>query len=384
MRFTTFILKNLLRRKTRTILTCCGVAVAVGTTVALLGLTDSFERGALDALQARVIDIIVIERGVLDQLSSDIPEIAGEKIRALPGVVAAEPALVELVGYETDGGSNVINVLIQGWRPGSFAFEDLEILEGRTLVPEDDKAIILGATLAENVKKRVGDTFVLSGEELEVVGIYRSFTVFESGGAIAPLKTLQEISFREGSVTGFSVILDHVAGSPAAEEIAAQIDALKDESGRSYNLSARPSKEYSQESMHIRMAHSMAWMTSVIAVLVGGIGMLNTMIMSVVERIREISILRAIGWRKSRIMAMILGESMILSIAGGALGAVGAILLIGYLTTLPTVAGFMTGRIAPEVILKGFFLALAVGVLGGLFPAYRAAQLMPSDGLRSE
>lgn len=136
--------------------------------------------------------------------------------------------------------------------------------------------------------------------------------------------------------------------------------------------------------MHIRMAHSMAWMTSVIAVLVGGIGMLNTMIMSVVERIREISILRAIGWRKSRIMAMILGESMILSIAGGALGAVGAILLIGYLTTLPTVAGFMTGRIAPEVILKGFFLALAVGVLGGLFPAYRAAQLMPSDGLRSE
>ncbi len=384
MWFTTFLLKNLLRRKTRSLLTCFGVAVAVGTTVALLGLSDSFERGTLDALQARGIDIIVVEHGVLDQLSSDIQESASDKIRDLPGVVAAEPALVELIGYETAGGANMINVLIQGWRPETFAFNDLEMIAGRTLTTEDDKAIILGATLAANVRKQPGDTFVLNGEELHVVGVYRSFTVFESGGAIAPLKTLQDMSFREGSVTGISIVLEHGAGAPSADEVARQINELVDENGRTYNLSARPSKEYSEESMHIKMAHSMAWMTSVIAVLVGGIGMLNTMIMSVVERFREISILRAIGWRKSRIMAMILGESLVLSVTGGVLGALAAMLLIGYLTTLPSVAGFMTGRIAPEVIGKGFLLALGVGMLGGVFPAYRAAQLMPSDGLRSE
>jgi putative ABC transport system permease protein len=81
---------------------------------------------------------------------------------------------------------------------------------------------------------------------------------------------------------------------------------------------------------------------------------------------------------------MILGESVILSICGGVLGTIGAILMIGYLTTFPTVAGFMSGRIAPEVMMKGFVLAIAVGVLGGAFPAYRAAQLLPSEGLRSE
>lgn len=385
MYFVSFLLKNLLRRKARTLLTCCGVAVAVGTTVALLGLSDSFERGTLSALEKRGIDIIVVEKGVLDQLSSDLQESAGEKIRQIPGVVLAEPALVELVGYETDpGSSNVINVLLQGWVPETFGFNDLEIVEGRTLNKDDDKAILLGTTLAENVKKHAGDTFVLNDQPFQVVGVYRSFTVFESGGALVPLNTLQDISFREGSVTGYSVVLDHGPKAPPADKVAEQIDHLKDEAGRSYNLSARASKEYSQSSLHIKMAHAMAWTTSVIAVFVGGIGMLNTMIMAVVERIKEISILRAIGWRKSRVVSMILGESLILSVAGGALGTVGAVLLIRWLTTLPTVAGFMTGSIDPSVMGKGFLLALAVGLLGGLFPAYRAAQLLPSEGLRSE
>jgi putative ABC transport system permease protein len=296
--------------------------------------------------------------------------------------------LVELVGYEMNPGdssaSNVINVLLQGWRPETFSFNDLEILEGRTLRKDDDKAILLGVTLAENVKKHAGDVFMLNGEEWNVVGVFRSFTVFESGGAIVPLEALQRMSFREGSVTGFSVVLKHGPDAPKPDQVAAQINQLTDDEGRSMNLNAQPSEKYSEESMHIKMAHAMAWMTSVIAILVGGIGMLNTMIMAVVERIREISILRAIGWRKSRVVSMILGESLILSLAGGVLGVCGAVLLIGYLTTLPTVAGFMTGRIAPEVMAKGFVLALAVGLLGGLFPAYRAAQLLPSEGLRSE
>jgi putative ABC transport system permease protein len=383
MHFTTFVFKNLLRRKTRTLLTSCGVAVAVGTTVALLGLSDSFERGTLSALEARGIDVIVIEKGVLDQLSSDIPAEAVDKIAEIPGVVAAEPALVELVGYETANG-NFINVLLQGWRPESFAFKDFEILEGRALTPEDDKAILLGVTLAQNVKKHAGDTFVVNDVELKVAGVFSSFSAFESGGAIVPLKTLQDMSFRPDSVTGISIVLEHGAGAPTAEEVVKQINSLKNEEGRTLNLNAQPSESYSQDSMHIKMAHAMAWMTSVIAVFVGGIGMLNTMIMAVVERIREISILRAIGWRKSRVVGMILGESVILSICGGILGIIGAVIVIHYLTTRPSIAGFMTGSIAPQVMAEGLLLAVVVGVLGGAFPAYRAAQLLPSEGLRSE
>ncbi len=384
MWFSTFLLKNLLRRKTRTLLTSCGVAVAVGTTIALLGLSDSFERGTLNDLQQRGIDIIVIEKGVLDQLSSDLQESAGEQIRAIPGVVAVEPAMVELVGYSDPNTGNTINVLLQGWRPESFQFHEFEIIEGRHLRPTDERGILLGSTLADNVKKGAGDTFVLNEEELEVVGVYRSFSAFESGGAVMPLSALQAMSFREGRATGFSVIMQHGSDAPDADEVAEQINQLKDNEGRSFNLHARPSKEYSEESFHIKMAHAMALMTSFIAVFVGAIGMLNTMIMSVVERVREISILRAIGWRKSRVVSMILGESLILSVLGGALGAVGAVALVSLLTKLPTVAGFMTGEIAPVVIAKGLLLALAVGVLGGAFPAYRAAQLLPSEGLRSE
>jgi putative ABC transport system permease protein len=128
----------------------------------------------------------------------------------------------------------------------------------------------------------------------------------------------------------------------------------------------------------------MAWLTSVIAVVVGTIGVLNTMIMSVVERVGEISLLRAVGWRKSRVVKMLVGESLLLSVAGAVLGTMGAIVLTRWLTTLPAVVDIIPGSIAPSVIAKGFLMALVVGLLGGAYPAFQAARLLPSEGMRHE
>ena len=97
-----------------------------------------------------------------------------------------------------------------------------------------------------------------------------------------------------------------------------------------------------------------------IAVVVGTIGTLNTMIMSVIERVREISILRAIGWRKSRVVRMIVGEAMIISVGGALAGAAAAAALTHWLSTHPAASSFMEGSIAPIVYGKGFLLALLV------------------------
>jgi putative ABC transport system permease protein len=128
----------------------------------------------------------------------------------------------------------------------------------------------------------------------------------------------------------------------------------------------------------------MAWMTSAVAVVIGAVGMLNTMVMSVFERTREIGILRAIGWRRSRVVRMILMESILLSIGGGVIGTVSAVLLIRFLSSTPSVSGLISGNIPWTVMGQGFLIALLVGLIGAAYPAYRGAQLLPTEAIRHE
>ena len=359
--------RNLCRRKIRTSLTCVGLAIAVGTMVALLGISDGFERSTVESFEGRGVDIVVVADGVLDQLNSDLDERAADRIRALPGVQAVAPGLLELTEYPQDG--TFISILVQGWEPDSFLFDDLKVLDGRSIRADDGRVAMLGVHLAENIEKTVGDTITIQREPFHIVGIYRSFSVYENGAVALPLKELQDVMVRDGSVTGISVVLDKSGDRQIpVESVCRQINALTDEQGRLLGLSAAATREYVSNAMHIRTAHAMAWLTSAIAVVVGAIGVLNTMIMSVTERVREISILRAIGWRRSRVVRMILGESLLLSLAGALLGSLGAVLLIKWLTTLPMASGFIGGEVAPVILVKGFVMALGVALIGGDFP----------------
>jgi putative ABC transport system permease protein len=386
MWFSTLLLKNLFRRKFRSFLTCVGFAVAVGTTVALLGVSESFERVWLESMTARGFDIIVVEAGRPSQTDSALPEGFREKIVEVPGVKNATPTMVTATHYS--GEVTDANFLMQGWEPGSVLMDDLTIVEGRWFTEEDQRAVVLGKQLAQSIEKRAGDTMVIQGTEFKVLGIYQSFIVYENGSLAMPLDEMQKMLSREGEVTGFAVVLEPELkqSEEKIQEVADRLSDLKLTVGSGYEvkLSAMPSKDYVQSTLYIKMAHAMAWITSAIAVIVGSIGVLNTMVMSVVERVREIAILRAIGWKKSRVVRMILGEALILSLVGAALGIGAAILIVQWLTTLPAIQGFIEGTIAMSVFGKGIVLALVVGVLGGAYPAWRAAQLLPSEGLRHE
>jgi putative ABC transport system permease protein len=115
---------------------------------------------------------------------------------------------------------------------------------------------------------------------------------------------------------------------------------------------------------------------------IGAIGMLNTMVMSVFERASEIGTLRALGWRKSRVMWMVLCESALLSASAAVVGVSLGILTVRVLPYWPTVAGFVEGSTAGSVILGGFAAALLIGMLGAALPAYWAAQLGPDEAMR--
>ena len=127
-----------------------------------------------------------------------------------------------------------------------------------------------------------------------------------------------------------------------------------------------------------------AWLVSIVTLFISGILVLNTMFMAVFERTREIGILRAIGWRPSRVLRMILLESILLSVGGGIVGTLGGLGLIKLLSYIPTVQGIVQQAISVDIVVKGFAIAIIVGLIGAAYPAYRGSSLLPTEALRHE
>jgi putative ABC transport system permease protein len=386
MTFLTFIIKNVLRRPVRSILTGIGVALAVGVVIALVGISHSFESSFVQLYERRNVDLVVVRAGVADRLSSILDEKQVEpRLKALPGIDIASPALIEIVEFP---GTGLINTAVQGWTADSFMFKDLKILSGQRLQPSDKdrQVVMLGTVLAKELGKTTGDTVEVEKDKyFQVVGVFESFSVYENGSAVMLLSVLQDLMDRRGQVSGFQIIVADIPNKEQAiERLRRQIDDLQDEQGRSLRLAALPTRDYVESTMQIRLAHGMAWLTSAISLVIGAIGMLNTMIMSVFERTREIGILRAVGWRKSRVMCMILGESLVLCAVGAIIGAFGAVMLTRWLTTFPAVAGYLQGTVPLEVIVQGFGIAMLVGLIGGIYPAYRGASLSPTEAIHHE
>jgi putative ABC transport system permease protein len=372
MRFSTIVIRNLLRRKLRSLLTILGISIGVGTTVALLNISEGFRRITVDSLVGRGIDLVVMEKDAVDQLSSDVDVRVLPLVKQIPGVRDVCPTLADLGAFPVR--NSTVNVLMQGWEPGNLLFDALQA---------DDKAkVMLGALLAEQLQKRAGDSLEIFGEPFEIAGVYDSFSLPESAGLVMNLAEMQRVMVNEGHVTGFGVALDPDHADPQA--VCAAINELKFPDGRSARVRAQSVRDYVKDAVHFKASRAMALVTSGIAVFVGAIGILNTMIMSVVERIREISLLRAIGWKRSRVTRMVVGESVTLSLLGSAVGVVAAYLLVQLLTRLPETSGVVDGHMTWYVVMFGVSMAAFVGLIGGIYPAVRAANLPPSHGLRNE
>jgi putative ABC transport system permease protein len=192
------------------------------------------------------------------------------------------------------------------------------------------------------------------------------------------LPELQKFMGRPGLVTGFAVLTDRPHDEADVQRICGAIAALAP------GLSAKPAAESVRSTTEIKFLQAMAWITSAIAIIIGIVVMLNTMVMSVSERTREIGILRAIGWKRRRIVRMVLIEAFLLSLCGGVIGTIGAVALTRALGHHPAVAGLVDTHISGGVIAFGVVCALCVGVLGAAYPAYRGAQLLPTEALRHE
>ncbi len=318
MRFTSLIIKNLTRRPFRTALTLLAFATAISAVVALLGIANGFTQSFADVYESHAVDIVVSRQGTADRLSSSVDEAFAERIGKLPGVARTAGVLLETMSLEDN---QIYGIPSMGVAKDSWLLEDYQIRSAPTpvSVSDDQRTLMLGVHLAERVGVDAGETVMMFEEPYLVTGIFESRSTWENGSIIFPLHLLQSLTDRTGQVTYINVVLDKPVSAAAASTAVSEIQQLDPK------LHALTTEDFVETDTRMQLATAMAWMTSMIALVIGAIGTLNTMMTSVMERTREIGILRAIGWPRKRVVTMILMESctlaVIASVAGCALAA---------------------------------------------------------------
>ena len=153
MDFLEIILKNLLRRKSRSLLTATGLALAVAATTALLSIAWGYARSATDRYASSNVDVIVVRAGVAERITSCLSAGLADRLRALTGVAAAEGTLTEMVSL---GGNSLIGVPLHGLDPSGFAMAHYAVTRGRQLRPQDRHTLILGAGPGDGAEKIAG------------------------------------------------------------------------------------------------------------------------------------------------------------------------------------------------------------------------------------
>lgn len=370
MHFSSFLYKNLTRRPFRTSLTLLALATAIGAVVALLGITKGFVHAFEEVYSSHAIDIVVSRQGSADRLSSSVDQGFVERIASLPGVRRAAGVLLDTLSLEDEG---VYGVPAMGIQPGSWLLEDYQLRTQVAVTAPETRRLMLGVHLADRLGVRAGQTLNLFDEPYLVSAVFESRSTWENGSMILPLEQLQELTDRSGQVTYVNVMLDAEGEGKRGEAVLGEIESLDPK------LLALTTDEFVSTDTRMQVASAMAWMTSIVALVIGAISTLNTMMTSVLERTAEIGILRAIGWRRQRVAKMVLLESVGLALVAGLIGTLLAVLGTQLLSRSPTAAGLLTPVIDWQVLAQGFGLAAVIGLFGALLPAWRAASLMPTD-----
>jgi putative ABC transport system permease protein len=371
--FSGFVLKNLQRRRLRTLLTLGGIGMAVGAFVGLVGFSSAFEQQWLRIYSSTGTDIAVIHGTFLN---TSLDESAAAKLVGLPQVAQASPAIFNMMDLTPE-----VNALVYGWKADSFQVESLQILSGRRF-RDGQPEVILGDLLAQDLKKKTGDTLEIQGATFTVTGVYHGASSLEADAVVMPLDQLQQLSSQQGKVSTIDIRLRPVPSGESPEQYMKSAEAAIE--AALPGMRAIPAAERASDNQFVRLAQASAWGTSTLALIIGILGIANTMAMSVFERTREIGILRALGWKRWQILAHIELEAAWLGLGGGVVGiALGWCALI-VLAALPRTASFVSSSLHWPLLLEAMGIALFAGLIAGALPAWRAGQLSPIDALRHD
>jgi putative ABC transport system permease protein len=370
MTFLMIVLRGLARRPVRTGLTLGGISIGIAAVVALVGISRGFEKSWTTGMKVRGTDIVVNNMsGSLTPTPFDAA--ARERIAKLPSIDATCNLLVQLMGVEDSS-----MMIVSGREWGGYEWGNLKLVAGRMPRDAAEPAVVLGQNAAEVLKKKVGDPIQIDTRELTVVGVVDGGALVENGSVILSLPLLQDITGNQNRINVIDLRVSPGTSEAQVKELCKRIDGLIPEA------KAMLASEHIGDSQAFRFVQAMSWGTSLLAVLVGILGVMNTMLMTVFERTHEICILLALGWRRGRIVRMVLLESALLGLLGGIVGVLLGVAGVRILEKTPAIRGLLEADLSPELLVTSVGIAVLVGLVSGLYPAWRSSRLAPSAALQ--
>lgn len=370
MIFIKLILTNLLRHRIRSLISIAGIAFSVAamlTIVTILQGAVSMFSGIL----SNDSQIIVFERNVSDLFFSSVPATAVKEIAGWSIVQHADPVLFGIVSSSDHPIITCFGVTAEDARIRKATW-----VQGvRTSFGQHTDDVVLGERAAEFLKASAGSHVQIGHGTFHVIGIMKTTNGFEDGGVFMPIDSAEKFFHKEGSS---SVITIKLHNKEDAGLFKSKVKAAYP------NLIALEDQEFTRSYSQFKILKATAWAVGGCGLLLGGLGVANTMIMSVFTRIREIAILRVNGFSNSQIAGMIFGESALVSIFGAITGLLLGAGFLFVLKLVPALHGYIDVAVQPLVVLIVIVLALLTGIAGALYPAIYAMRIRAVEALRFE
>jgi putative ABC transport system permease protein len=376
-------------RKLRAALSVLGIAIGIASLVAVLAISETSKSNLLAQIESLGTNLLTVAPGEsLFGEEARLPAAAGSRIQLLGGVESSTPvtqvdgATVRRSSYispeVTDG------IVVDATEPDLLATLDGTVASGHFLdrATERYPAIVLGAKAAQRLgihrTRGLLQVFV-SGRLFTVVGILAPLPLVPEldSAALVGYPTAARFFGTDRSATRIYVRADR--GEAQVRAAAALLPSAADPWAPEEVAISRPSDALQAQADAEGAFTSLFLGLGAVALLVGGIGIANVMIISVLERRSEVGLRRALGARRRHIAVQFLGESFVLGIAGGIVG----ILLGAAATATYAAAEGLTLRVPPTAVAGALLAACLLGAVAGLYPATRAARLTPTEALRA-
>ncbi len=357
---TALVAANVFRRRARTVLTAAGVAVGVGAVVALLALSTGLNNTAAQFVHLGRADLGLFQRDAGDPTSSVLPLTMESKLKRLRGIAAVTP--IQLVVDAVPGSPAAI---VLGLDPSGFAAHQLVIVQGQPLSPG---RVLVGDQLAAQRHLRVGQQLRVGHRRFTIGGIFHTGQNYQDTGVMMTLRDGQAIAGRSrNEVTTFAVKLDpRTSLSEAKRELAHSFPGV---------VVISDPGEAVRAGANTALISKAVLMMVVLALIIGGLAVANTMLAALLERRRELALLSTIGWSSKQLGTLVLAESLVVSLFGT---GVGIVLGLGASKLLPGALGlgdFVSPELTPWGIGRAALIGVLIGTLGALYPIWRVSRM---------
>jgi putative ABC transport system permease protein len=394
--------KNLTKKKVRSWLTLIGIFIGIATVVSIISLGQGLQQAVAQQFQILGVDRISVTAvsvaggppgsNILNPLTtSDL-----QTIQRTRGVSTASGQLIEpaIIEFNDKTRSTYVATLPRSTNERNFimSMNNYEIVEGRMLKPDERTKVVLGINYKERPlferNLRLGDDVLIQGQSFEVVGFMERTGSFQVDGLVLLNEEAARTLFN--NMNNYAVLL---AIPNNVEDIDFTADNMRNDLRKSRNV--REGREDFTVATSQDILDSLNDVLSIvtyfllaiagISILVGGIGIMNTMFTSILERTKEIGIMKSIGARNSDILLMFLFESGLLGLMGGAIGLLLGMslgLMVQAIGRLALGTNLIQAYFTIELIIGALLFSFLIGAIAGLLPAYRASRMNPVDALR--